>query len=66
MKDSNDAQTVDWVDESNERNTKKAADTCPQANPNLLIAPPVNAALHAALSTMIDRTLTDILNNKEQ
>jgi len=62
MKDSNDAQTVDWVDESNEHNTKKAADTCPQ----VLIAPPVNAALHAALSTMIDRTLTDILNNKEQ
>ena len=58
MKDSNDAQTVDWVDESNERNTKKAADTCPQV-------PPVNAALHAALSTIINRTTNDILNNKE-
>ena len=63
MKDSNDAQTVDWVDESNETHT---ADTCPQANPNPLIAPPVNAALHAALSTIINHTLDDILNNKEQ
>jgi len=32
----------------------------------VLIAPPVNAASHAALGTMIDRSLTDILNNKEQ
>jgi hypothetical protein len=52
MKDTNDAQTIDWVDE------EKAADTCPQV-------PPVNAALHAALSTIINRTINDILNNKE-
>lgn len=52
MKDSNDAQTIDWVDEAN-------AET-------LLIAPPVNPALHAALSTIIDRTITDILNSTTQ
>lgn len=53
MKDSNDAQTIDWVDSANAE-----TDT-------LVIAPPVNPALHAALSTIIDRTLTDILNNTE-
>ena len=49
MKDSNDAQTIDWVDAAN-------AET-------LVVAPPVNPALYAALNTIINRTINDIINN---
>ena len=52
MKDSNDAQTIDWVDAAN-------ADT-------LVIAPPVNPALYAALNTIINRTINDLLTNQTE
>ena len=52
MKDSNDAQTIDWVDAAN-------TDT-------LVIAPPVNPALHAALNTIINRTINDLLTNQQE
>jgi len=52
MKDSNDNATLDWVDEAN-------ADT-------LVIAPPVNPALYAALNTIINRTINDLLTNQTE
>jgi hypothetical protein len=52
MKDSNDAQTIDWVDEAN-------AET-------LVVAPPVNPALYAALNTIINRTINDLLTNQTE
>jgi len=49
MKDSNDAQTIDWVDSANAE-----TDT-------LLIAPPVNPALNTALTKIVNVTLQDLL-----
>lgn len=53
MKDLNDNnRTIDWVDEAN-------AET-------LVVAPPVNPALYAALNTIINRTINDLLTNQTE
>ena len=68
MKDSNDNATLDWVDEveltENERKfleSREYLDTC--AN---LLTLTRNLPHSVALNNLIDRTLTDILNNTEQ
>tara|TARA_Y100000385_G_scaffold185509_1_gene191595 strand:+ start:1137 stop:1349 length:213 start_codon:yes stop_codon:yes gene_type:complete len=68
MKDSNDNATLDWVDEveltENELKfleSREDLDTC--AN---LLTLTRNLPHSVALNNLIDRTLTDILNNTEQ
>ena len=70
MKDINDAQTIDWVDEV------ESVDTCyaPHNKPvmefhnteTLLIAPPVNPAWHAVIAKLVEQTINDIENQQEQ
>ena len=67
MKDSNDNATLDWVDEveltENELKfleSREDLDTC--AN---LLTLTRNLPHSVALNNLIDRTLTDILNNTE-
>ena len=67
MKDSNDAQTIDWVDEveltENERKfleNREARDTCAD-----LLTLARNLPHSVALNNLIDRTINDLLT-KEQ
>jgi hypothetical protein len=68
MKDSNDAQTIDWVDEveltENERKfleNREARDTC--AN---LFTLARNLPHSVALNNLIDRTINDLLTKEQQ
>jgi hypothetical protein len=54
MKDSNDAQTIDWVDEAN-------AETLVVATPDLGFHITENAALDKALNRIVNITLQDLL-----
>ena len=65
MKDSNDAQTIDWVDEvkltENERKfleNLQDPDACAW-----LISAWGNMSHSVALNNLIDRTINDIINN---
>lgn len=68
MKDINDAQTIDWVDEveltDNERKfleNLQDPDACAW-----LISAWSNMSHSVALNNLTDRTITDILNNQQE
>ena len=80
MKDTNDTQTIDWVGDSliykceacfkfhsNEFSlTCESCDVKRESEDTLVIAPPVNPALYAALNTIINRTINDLLTNQQE
>lgn len=68
MKDSNDAQTIDWVDEveltENEQkflDNREARDICAD-----LFALTRNLPHSVALNNLIDRTINDLLTNQQE
>ena len=63
MKDINDAQTIDWVDEVEVVGKNKILDDTINS---LLITPTVNPAWREVIAKLVEQTINDIENQQEQ
>lgn len=63
MKDINDAQTIDWVDEVEVVGKNKILDDTINS---LLITPTVNPAWREVITKLVEQTINDIENQQEQ
>ena len=70
MKDSNDARTIDWVDEFLDEYPQAVAQTQLQLddmfNSGLVISPTVSPEWHKVITKLTEQTLNDIENQQEQ
>ena len=62
MKDINDAQTIDWVDEAEVVGKNKILDDTINS---LLITPTVNPAWREVITKLVEQTINDIENQQE-
>ena len=66
MKDINDAQTIDWVDEvESVGKVEKPVMEFHNIN-SLLITPTVNPAWREVIAKLVEQTINDIENQQEQ
>jgi len=63
MKDANDAQTIDWVDEVEVVGKNKILDGTIDS---LLISPTVSPAWREVITKLTEQTINDIENQQEQ